>query len=74
MYHKYSGSACKLAAENGHLDCLKYLRETAFARWTSWAVLAAHEQNQTECVQYLLDKNCPLPEGWRYEDGVLHTS
>ena len=75
-YDRYNEWACKLAAENGHLDCLKYLRETRnpFARWTSRAVLAAHEQNQTECVQYLLDKNCPLPEGWRYEDGVLHTS
>ena len=75
-YDKYNEWACKLAAENGHLDCLKYLRETRnpFARWTSRAVLAAHEQNQTECVQCLLDNNCPLPEGWRYEDGVLHTS
>ena len=75
-YDKYNEWACKLAAENGHLDCLKYLRETRnpFARWTSRAVLAAHERNQTECVQYLLDNNCPLPERWRYEDGVLHTS
>ena len=28
----------RLAAENGHLDCLKYLRETAKAPWDSWAV------------------------------------
>jgi ankyrin repeat protein len=58
-FDKYDAWACMLAAENGHLDCLKYLRETRnpFARWTSRAVLAAHEQNQTECVQYLLDKN-----------------
>ena len=26
-------SACKLAAKNGHLDCLKYLHETAKAPW-----------------------------------------
>ena len=25
--------ACQLAAENGHLDCLKYLHETAKAPW-----------------------------------------
>ena len=62
------------AAEKGHLDCLKYLHETAKAPWNSGAVRYAHENNHPECVQYLLDKNCPLPEGWRYEDGVLHTS
>ena len=32
----------------------------------------AHEYNQTECVQYLLDNNCPLPPNWRYEHGELH--
>ena len=26
-------TACEYAAENGHLDCLKYLRETAKAPW-----------------------------------------
>ena len=31
--------------------------------------LTRHENNQTECVQYLLDTNCPLPSGWRYEHG-----
>ena len=66
---KYDAWACMLAAENGHLDCLKYLRETAKAPWDSWAVRYAHE----DCVQYLLDNNCPLPFGWRYEDGTLHT-
>ena len=66
---KYDAWACMLAAENGHLDCLKYLRETAKAPWDSWAIRYAHE----DCVQYLLDNNCPLPFGWRYEDGTLHT-
>jgi hypothetical protein len=58
---------------NGHLDCLKYLHETAKAPWDEDAVQGAHENNQTECVQYLLDNNCPLPRGWRYEHGELHT-
>ena len=63
--------ACWFAAINGHLDCLKYLHETAKAPWDSQAVRRAHENNQTECEQYLLDNNCPLPPGWRYEGGTL---
>ena len=34
--------------------------------------LTRHENNQTECLQYFLDTNCPLPSGWRYEHGELH--
>ena len=34
---------------------------------------SAREQ-PTECVQYLLDNNCPLPPGWRYEHGTLYDS
>ena len=73
-YDKYDARACMLAARNGHLDCLKYLHETAKAPWNSDAVRKAHLYNRTECVvQYLLDNNCPLPHGWRYEHGELHT-
>jgi len=63
-----------LAAEHGHLDCLKYLRETAKAPWNSAAVREACENNHPECVQYLLDNDCPLPDGWSYEDGELHVA
>ena len=31
-----------MAAESGHLDCLKYLHETAKAPWDSEAVRLAH--------------------------------
>ena len=66
--------ACENAAMNGHLDCLKFLHETAKAPWNSDAIREAHEKNHPECVQYLLDNNCPLPDDWRYENGELHTS
>ena len=58
--------------QNGHLDCLKYLHETAKAPWDYRAVRVAHENNHPECVQYLLDNDCPLPDGWRYEGGTLY--
>ena len=72
-YDKYNVDACELAAREGHLDCLKYLHETAKAPWNSQAVSWAHKNNP-ECLQYLLDNDCPLPPGWRYEHGELHTS
>ncbi len=50
----------------------KYLHETAKWPWDYRAVRYAHENNHPECVHYLLDNNCPLPEGWSYEDGELH--
>jgi hypothetical protein len=71
-FDEYSRFACVDAARHGHLDCLKYLHETAKAPWDSRAVREAHENNHSECLQYLLDNNCPLPDGWRYEGGELH--
>ncbi|CCO17136.1 PREDICTED: similar to predicted protein [Bathycoccus prasinos] len=71
---QFDEGACQLAAKNGHLDCLKYLHETAKAPWNYWAVRGAHNKNHTECVQYLLDNDCPLPDGWSYEDGELYSS
>ena len=71
-YNKYNELACVYAAMNGHFDCLKYLHETAKAPWNSQAVRHAHEKKHPECLQYCLDNDCPLPEGWSYEDGEFH--
>ena len=76
-YSEYVGDqafykcACEMAARKGHLDCLKYLHETAKAPWNEGAVEKAHENNHPECVQYCLDNDCPLPYRWFYEDGEL---
>ena len=72
QYNQFNTYSCQCVAEHGHLDCLKYLHETAKAPWNSEAVRFAHKNNHLECVQYLLDNDCPLPPGWRYEDGELH--
>ena len=71
-YDQFVVDACRGSAMEGQLDCLKYLRETAKAPWDLMAVYFAHEYSRPECVQYLLDNNCPLPDGWRYEHGKLH--
>ena len=70
-YDEYGEEACEHAAWYGHLDCLKFLHETAKAPWDERAVRFAHQQNHSECLQYLLDNDCPLPSGWRYEHGTL---
>ena len=70
-YDKYDEYVCVNTAKNGQLDCFKFLHETAKAPWDYRAVRQAHYYNHTECVQYLLDNNCPLPSGWRYEYGEL---
>ena len=72
-YDKYVERTCYVAAKFGQLDCLKYLHETAKAPWDSDAVRKAHENNHPECLQYLLDNDCPLPVRWRYEHGTLHS-
>ena len=61
-YDKFEAFACERAAGKQHK-----------APWDSEAKLKAHENNHPECVQYLLDNNCLLPDGWRYEHGELHT-
>ena len=73
-YDEYDTRACQAAAEYGHLHVLEYLHETAKAPWDAEAVRSAHENKKRarECLQYLLANDCPLPEGWRYEGGVLH--
>ncbi len=73
-FDQFCEDACAYAAENGHLDCLKYLHETAKAPWDENAVREARTNNHPECVQYCLDNDCPLPYGWRYEDGELCVS
>ena len=48
--------ACARAAENGHLECLKYLREEVKAPWesvtASWAALSGH----LHILEYLVER------------------
>ena len=56
------------------LGLFEVLTRNRQAPWDEEVLRDAHKNNQTECVQYLLDNDCPLPPGWRYEDGELYDS
>ena len=54
-------NACAYAARNGHLECLKCLREEAKAPWDSSVLYRAHAKKHLECLRYAVKKKCP---GW----------
>ena len=52
-------SACGIAAQFGHLECLKYLHEEAKAPWDSSVLHFAHRNKHLECLRYAIEKKCP---------------
>ena len=50
--------ACYCAAEEGHLDVLKYLHEND-CPWNSEACSWAHLNNRIDCLNYLIEQKCP---------------
>ena len=54
-------NACTNAASEGHLECLKYLREEAKAPWDYEVLHFAHANKHLECLRYAIEKKCP---GW----------
>ena len=51
---------CHWAAENGHLDILKYLHENG-CPWDSNTCRYAARLKYWDCLQYMVDNKCP---GW----------
>jgi len=45
---------CSSAAENGHLDCLKYLHENG-CPWSKETCLIAAKNGHFECLNYILE-------------------
>ena len=68
-----SEEVCTDAASNGRLKVLKYLHEEAKAPWDSEAIAEAYFNCKHDCLQYLLDNDCPLLDGWWYDGVHLHT-
>jgi hypothetical protein len=53
-------SACAYAAENGHLECLKYLHEEAEAPWDEMTLHGAkHYSKRIDCLNYAIEQKCP---------------
>ncbi|CAL6397875.1 unnamed protein product [Bathycoccus prasinos] len=48
--------ACVFAAFNGHLECLKYLREEAKAPWDSWTADWAARNGHLHILEYLVER------------------
>ena len=48
--------ACAYAAKNGHLECLKYLREEVKAPWDSWTAAWAAQNGHLHILEYLVER------------------
>ena len=48
--------ACAFAAKNGHLECLKYLREEAKAPWDYWTAEWAAQNGHLHILEYLVER------------------
>ena len=56
--------ACACAAENGHLECLKYLREEAKAPWNSWTAAWAALKGHLHILEYLVERKYDKYREW----------
>ena len=67
--------ACAIAASEGHLECLKYLREEAKAPWdwstAAWAALNGHLHILEYLVERKYDQFCEDACAYAAENGHL---
>ena len=64
IYHEEGGNLygylCKNAARNGHLECIKYLRENG-CPWDEETCSSAAFYGHLDCLQYAYENGCPYP-------------
>ena len=62
------------AAQNGHLQCLQYLREQG-CPWDEYIPAIAARNGHLHCLRYLREQGCPWNEyapDWAVRNGHLH--
>ena len=52
---------CSKAAQNGHLECLKYAHENG-CPWNEMTCSKAAENGHLECLKYAHENGCPWDE------------
>jgi uncharacterized protein YabN with tetrapyrrole methylase and pyrophosphatase domain len=57
--------ACSNAAENGHLNILKYLHENG-CPWNKWTYIKATRHGHLNVLKYLHENGCPWDENICY--------
>jgi hypothetical protein len=60
-------SACARAAENGHLECIKYLREEVKAPWDSVTASWAASNGHLHVLEYLVERKYDKYDAWAYK-------
>ena len=67
--------ACAHAAENGHLECIKYLHEEVKASWDSWTAAWAAHNGHLHILEYLVEREFDQYDEracmWAAENGHL---
>ena len=56
--HPWTEASCTLAAEGGHLECLKYLRKLG-CPWSEKTSAAAAAAGHLKCLVYAWSHGCP---------------
>ena len=64
------GRACENAAENGHLEVLKYLHEGAKAPWDEYTAIWAAGKGQLHILEYLVERKYDKYNTYACEDAA----
>ena len=64
--------ACAFAAENGHLEVLKYLREEVKAPWDSFTASWAALNGQLHILEYLVERKYDKFSAWACENAAVN--